>query len=70
MDEQSNRPAPRHVIELLEASVRDIAAGRVHDALAVQAEAQRMLADHEGAARLSASSSRREKRVRRTRPVR
>ena len=45
MDEQSNRTAPRHVIEALDASVRDIAEGRVLDARAVQAEARRMLAE-------------------------
>jgi hypothetical protein len=49
MDEQSNRPAPQHLIEALEASVRDIAEGRLHDARAVQAEARRMLAGHKSA---------------------
>jgi hypothetical protein len=66
MDEQTNRPAPRHVIEALDASVRDIAAGRVHDALAAQAEAHRMVADHERAGS-TPPSPRRDKTVRRTR---
>jgi hypothetical protein len=43
MDEQTNRPAPRHVVESLDASVNDLKAGRVHDASGVQAEARRML---------------------------
>ena len=46
MDEQSNRSAPQHVLEALAASVRDIAAGRVFDARAVQDEARRMLDEH------------------------
>jgi hypothetical protein len=50
MDDQVNRPAPRHVIEFLDASVHDITAGRVHDAHAAQAEARRLLAEHEIAA--------------------
>jgi len=66
MDEQSNHPAPRHVIEALDASVLDIAEGRVLDAHAVQAEARRMLADHERA-RPGASAPRRDRTVRRPR---
>jgi hypothetical protein len=46
MDDQTNRAAPRRLIEALDASVRDIAEGRVRDAPAVQAEARRMLVDH------------------------
>jgi hypothetical protein len=47
MDEQTSRPVPRHITEALDGSVRDIADGNVHDAKSVQAEARRMLADHE-----------------------
>ncbi len=43
MDDQTSRQAPRSVIESLDASVSDIAAGRVSDAAAVQNEAKRML---------------------------
>jgi hypothetical protein len=46
MDAQTGRPVPRHIIEALDASVRDIADGKLHDADSVQAEARRMLADH------------------------
>ncbi len=49
MDDQTNRAAPRPVIEALDASVRDVAEGRVHDAQIVQAEARRMLADYQAA---------------------
>jgi hypothetical protein len=35
MDDQTNRDAPRDLIEALDASVRDIAEGRVQDAQAV-----------------------------------
>lgn len=49
MDEKSNRPTQRLLIDALDASVRDIAEGRVHDARTVQAEARRMLADHDDA---------------------
>jgi hypothetical protein len=68
MDEQSNRPAPRDVIEALDASVRDIAEGRVLDAHAVQAEARRMLADHERA-QSGTPASRRGRTARRVRPA-
>lgn len=47
MDEQTNRDVPQHILEALDASVRDLAAGRVHEADAVQAEARHMLAEHE-----------------------
>ncbi len=47
MDDQTRRPTPQRIIEVLDASVRDIAEGNVHDAQAVQAEARRILADHE-----------------------
>jgi len=66
MDEHSNPAAPREVIESLDNSVRDVAAGRVHDALAVQAEARQMLGDQESA-RSAVPSPRRDKAVRRTR---
>lgn len=49
MDDQSNRPAPQHLIKALEASARDIAKGRLLDARAVQAEARRMLDEHKAA---------------------
>lgn len=68
MDEQSNRPAPRDVIEALDASVRDIAEGRVLDAHAVQAEARRMLADHERA-QSGTPAPRRGRTARRARPA-
>ena len=51
MDEQINRTTPQRVIDALDASVRDIAEGNLHDAQSVQAEARRMLADHERAQR-------------------
>jgi hypothetical protein len=38
---------PKHIVESLDASLADIAAGRLADADAVQAEARRLLADHE-----------------------
>lgn len=44
MNKQSNRTALRLVVESLKSSLRDIAAIRVHDSRAVQAEARRMLA--------------------------
>jgi hypothetical protein len=66
MDEPSNRAAPQHVIEALDASVRDIAAGRVYDARGARAEARRILADHDGA-RSAEPSLRRETTGRRTR---
>jgi hypothetical protein len=43
MDEQVSRQAPRTLTDRLDASVRDIAAGRVDDASAAQREARRML---------------------------
>jgi hypothetical protein len=43
MDEQVSRRAPRALTEGLDASVRDLAAGRVGDAVASQREAKRML---------------------------
>lgn len=49
MDEQSNRPAPPHVLEALEASARDVAEERLFDARAVQAEARRMLDEYKAA---------------------
>jgi hypothetical protein len=47
MDAHSNRPTPKHIIESARASLDDIAEGRLHDALDVQAEVRRMLADYE-----------------------
>lgn len=43
MDEQVSRQVPRKLTEVLDASVRDLAAGRVGDAVAAQREARRML---------------------------
>jgi len=68
MDDQTNRAAPRHVTEALDASVRDVAGGRVHDAQTVHAEARCMLADHQ-AARSIAPVSRGFGPTRRTRPI-
>jgi hypothetical protein len=53
---------------MLDASVRDIAERRIPDANAVQAEARRMLADHERA-RPEKSLPRREPMSRRSRPA-
>jgi hypothetical protein len=49
MADQSSRPTPRALTELLDASVRDIAAGQLGDAAAPQHEARRMLAAFEKA---------------------
>jgi hypothetical protein len=43
MDEQVGRQPPSAVTEALDASLRDLEAGRVRDAGAVQVEAQRMI---------------------------
>lgn len=43
MDEQAPRQAPRTLTDGLDASVRDLAAGRVGDAAAAQREAKRLL---------------------------
>jgi len=43
MDEQVSRQAPRTLADRLDASTRDLAAGRVGDAGAAQREARRML---------------------------
>jgi hypothetical protein len=43
MDEQVSRQTPRALTEALDASARDLAAGRVGDASAAQREARRML---------------------------
>lgn len=61
MGDQIRRKVPQNVIESLDASVRDIAEGRLHDALIVQTEALQMLSDHEraGAAEPSAAKVRR-----------
>jgi hypothetical protein len=49
MDDQTNPPVPRHIIEALDAAVCDIAEDNVCDAESVQAEVRRMRADHERA---------------------
>jgi hypothetical protein len=66
MDEQTSRRAPQDVIEALDSSLRDIAEGNVHNALSVQVEARRLLADH-NRDQLTAPRSPPGKRVRRTR---
>ena len=43
MDEQVSRQVPRTFTDRLDASIRDLAAGRVGDADAAQREAWRML---------------------------
>jgi hypothetical protein len=43
MEDQTSQQAPRAVIEALDVSVRDVAAGRVRDASSVQHEACHML---------------------------
>ena len=43
MDEQVSRQAPKALTEALDASTRDLAAGRVGDASAAQREARRLL---------------------------
>jgi uncharacterized protein YbjQ (UPF0145 family) len=50
MDERVSRPAPRALTDALDASVRDLTAGRVGDASALQREARRMLEAFEKAA--------------------
>jgi len=57
MDDQTSHPASQRVIDAADASVHDIAAGSVHDAQSVQAEARRMLADYERAQRAVPRSS-------------
>jgi hypothetical protein len=57
MDDQSTPPTPQHVIDDIDASLRDIAEGRVHDAKDVQAEARRMLVDHERSRRTAPASA-------------
>ena len=47
MDDQPKRTPPPTLIEALDASVRDVAAGAVSDAADVQSEVRRMLADYE-----------------------
>ena len=47
MQRQINPIVPPHIAEALDASLDDIAAGRLQDADAVQAEARQMLAEHE-----------------------
>jgi hypothetical protein len=57
MDDRTNRPASPDVVDALDASARDVAERNLHDARSVQAEALRLLADHERA-RHAASGSR------------
>ncbi len=47
MDDQPGKTAPPALIESLDASVRDVAVGAVRDAVDVQVEVRRMLADYE-----------------------
>jgi hypothetical protein len=63
MDDQPARSAPPPLIESLDMSVRDIAAGNVSDAGDVQAEVRRMLADYERAHPPAGRSSRVAKRA-------
>jgi hypothetical protein len=49
LDDPIIQPAPRALTEVLDASVRDIAAGHVADATTAQDEARRMLAAFETA---------------------
>jgi len=57
MDDQTSRPVSQRVVDALDASVRDIAEGNLHDAQAVQVEARRMLAEHEHRQRAAPRSS-------------
>jgi hypothetical protein len=68
MDDLTNRRTPQQVIEALDASVRDIAEGNLHDADSVQAEARRIFADH-GPPPPAAPRSVRGKPARRSRPA-
>jgi hypothetical protein len=63
MDDQPVRTAPPALLESLDASVRDIAAGAVSDAGEVQVEVRRMLADYERAHPPAGRSSRVAKRA-------
>jgi hypothetical protein len=65
MGKQSSHAVPPTVIEALDASLHDIAEGRLQDAQAVQEEARRLLAAHD-AARASAPSLRRTQPARRS----
>jgi predicted transcriptional regulator len=47
MQRQINPIVPRHITDALDASLDNIAAGRLNDVDAVQAEARQMLAEHE-----------------------
>jgi hypothetical protein len=67
MDEQT---VPQRILEALDASAKDIAAGRVHEADAVQAEARHMLAEHEAGRASSASPRKGAKTGGRTRAIR
>ena len=70
MDEQTNRDVPQHIVEALDASVEDLAAGRVHEADAVQDEARRMLAEHKSGGANTALPRRRATTGGRTRATR
>ncbi len=56
MDDQTSRSPTQRVIDALDASVRDVAEGNLHDARSVQAEARRLLADHERPRRAGSGS--------------
>jgi hypothetical protein len=56
MRNQPHSAVPAHVIESLDASVRDVEAGDLHDAEAVQAQALGMLAGYARARTASAKS--------------
>jgi hypothetical protein len=47
MDDQTRLTSPQQIVDDLDASVRDIVEGRLHEAKAVEAEARRMLRDYE-----------------------
>jgi hypothetical protein len=68
MDERTNRPTPRHIIDAVDASVRDLAEGNTHDAQAVQVEANRMLTGHERA-KSATPTKQKTRSTRRTRTV-
>jgi hypothetical protein len=46
MDDQTSHAASQRIVDALDASVRDIAKGDLHDAQSVLDEARHMLADH------------------------
>ena len=58
MDDRPIRPTPPGVTEAIEASLRDVAEGNLHDALTVHAEGLQLLADFERGYPLSGKRSR------------